>query len=138
MKRKRIIDDRKPIPQEKPYVVEDEWGCHLAAEMFCDVGDNEFEVGDRIVVTNKYKKAYDWFPDLVGQQGTIIDVMTESPVAKLPMDKPVYTVRFDKAFRRGIVAHDELTKWNITEEEWLQEDTNWSFVAEDDEICKST
>lgn len=138
MKRKRIIDDRKPIPQEKPYVIEDEWGCHLAAEMFCDVGDSEFEVGDRIIVTNKYKREYDWYPDLVGQQGTVIEVMTESPIAKVPMDKPVYVIQLDNAFRRGTVSLDELRSLEMTEEEWQREDTVWSFTHDQEAICKNT
>lgn len=133
------IDDRKIPPREKPYVVEDEGGCHLVSEMFCgDDESYEFDLGDRVEVTENYKKACDWYPDLIGQKGTVVNIISNSPIEKIPLDDVIYVVQFDNVFNRGQVDLADLQRWNITADEWLQEDANWSFLAEDKQLCKST
>lgn len=142
MKRQRI-NDRKIPPKEKPYVIEDEGGCHLANEMFCDVGETDFEIGDRVIVTNKFNEqrthlSCEWFPDLAGKEGVVHEIITTTPIAHEPLDQYIYVIKFDQPFRRGPVSNEDLIKWGYTAETWSQEETEWSFLLENEQLCKST
>jgi hypothetical protein len=111
--------------------------------MFCNVGDTELEIGDRVVVTDKFNEQREsiccsWFPDLVGKEGIVHDIITTTPIAHEPLDQYIYVIRFDQPFRRGQVSEEDLTRWGWTAETWSQEETDWSFILQNEQLCKST
>lgn len=106
MKRKPI-NDRIISPKEKPYVIEDEGGCHLVNEMFCGT-DDSFEVGDRVIVTDKFTL----IPELADKEGFVYEIIIQEQ-----LNRTIYVVQFDKPFRGRR--------------------TMWAFLLEDEYLCKS-
>lgn len=88
-----------------------------------------FQLNQKVTVTrlyNRERKSYPWMPDLVGKQGTIYKIQTETTVSHSPLEDPIYWVKFDKPFKVGNVPENEGV-YDYHPVEWRDE-INWCFV----------
>ena len=78
--------------------------------------DVKMKTNDKVRCIKMIQNAdfYDWVPNLIGKYGTIIGVITTTPIAHEPLDKPIYIVKMDEEFK----VNEELkTDWGFLPEE---------------------
>jgi len=68
------------------------------------------KLGDKVVVNKTYnveRKTYPFMPNICGMKGSIVDVITHSPMTRELLDMPIYKVKFEKQFLVGILPEGE-------------------------------
>jgi hypothetical protein len=90
--------------------------------------------GDRIKVVDMVfsHENYPWIPDLVGKEGEIVELIEHTPIAKVPLEEPIFIVKMDEPFKTSSVPQGEHA-FGYEPTEW-EEETEFTFTGEEIEI----